>query len=411
MKKLFCIICAVFLIIGLCSCEIYNGFNVSEIMETVESSINELEKNTVLTEISYDDPFVYNTYYDSGYTALNDKQKEIYEQLYLIALQMPEGYINVCDFYDGFYNDTGIAYNAMINDHPDFFWMPYTYMVGELTDSTGSYNCIAFCIEDNGQKYDYLVTKENRDVMRTELEQKITEIVSEADNYDSLYLKEKFFNDYICDNTVYDENATLSHTSYGCLISGKALCEGYSRAFKLLCNQVGIRCDLIYGRSQNDDHMWNCVNINGNYNYVDVTWNDSGEEYRYIYFNMTDKQMLADRELYPHFTEVGENGIQNGDIINFVKYECNYIKNSYFYRNGLILNEKRVKQIARKTEQYKTEGAKSISLCVDDEKLCYKLKKGNLDIIEDIQNELSECEISEYLLVRDVLILFLSTID
>ena len=154
MKKLFCIICAVFLIIGLCSCEIYNGFNVSEIMETVESSINELEKNTVLTEISYDDPFVYNTYYDSGYTALNDKQKEIYEQLYLIALQMPEGYINVCDFYDGFYNDTGIAYNAMINDHPDFFWMPYTYMVGELTDSTGSYNCIALCIEDNGQKYD-----------------------------------------------------------------------------------------------------------------------------------------------------------------------------------------------------------------------------------------------------------------
>jgi hypothetical protein len=150
---------------------------------------------------------------------------------------------------------------------------------------------------------------------------------------------------------------------------------------------------------------------NGNYNYVDVTWNDSGEEYRYIYFNMTDKQMLADRELYPHFTEVGENGIQNGDIINFVKYECNCIKNSYFYRNGLILNKNRVKQIARKIEQYKTEGAKSISLYIDDEKLCYRLKKDNQDIIEDIQNELSECEISEYLLVRDVLILFLSTID
>ena len=60
------------------------------------------------------------------------------------------------------------------------------------------------------------------------------------------------------------------------------------------------------------------------------------------------------------------------------------LKNSYFYRNGLILNEKRVKQIARKIEQYKTEGAKSISLCIDDEKLYYRLKKGNQDIIEDI---------------------------
>lgn len=406
MKRAICIAYALILIFCLCGCEIYNGFGVSEIMEVMESSLVVLEEDTVLTEISYEDPFVYNTYYDSGYTALNSKQREIYEQLYLIALQMPEGYVKICPLYDGFYDDAGIAYNAMINDHPDFFWMPYTYLLGELTDSTGSYSCIAFHLDGDGQKNEYLVSKEDRTDMRKELELKIAEIVLVSNELETLYLKEKFFNDYICDNTVYDENAYLSQTVYGCLINGKALCEGYSRAFKLLCNQVGIKCDLIYGRSESEDHMWNCVNINGNYNYVDVTWNDSGEDYRYIYFNMTDKQMLADRFLYPHFTEVGENGIKNGDIINFVKYTCDYSKNSYFYKNGLILNKNKVKPIAKIMEEYKIRGKKSISLYIEDEEIFYQLKKGNQDIIEDIQNELLQCEISEYLLIRDVLILF-----
>ena len=59
------------------------------------------------------------------------------------------------------------------------------------------------------------------------------------------------------------------------------VCEGYSRAFKILCNQLGIPCMLAVGDAYSyvgatpESHMWNEVKMNDGYWYaVDVTWND-----------------------------------------------------------------------------------------------------------------------------------------
>ncbi|HIT01675.1 MAG TPA: S-layer homology domain-containing protein [Candidatus Enterenecus merdae] len=58
------------------------------------------------------------------------------------------------------------------------------------------------------------------------------------------------------------------------------VCEGYARAFKLLCDTVGIPCVLADGPSYNatgaaGGHMWNCVQMeDGGWYGVDVTWND-----------------------------------------------------------------------------------------------------------------------------------------
>ena len=59
------------------------------------------------------------------------------------------------------------------------------------------------------------------------------------------------------------------------------VCEGYARAFKILCNQLGIPCMLAvgdaisYADATPESHMWNEVKMNdGNWYAVDVTWND-----------------------------------------------------------------------------------------------------------------------------------------
>lgn len=59
------------------------------------------------------------------------------------------------------------------------------------------------------------------------------------------------------------------------------ICEGYSRAFKVLCDKLGIPCILAAGDAfsfvgdQAEPHMWNEVMMNDNKWYaVDVTWND-----------------------------------------------------------------------------------------------------------------------------------------
>jgi hypothetical protein len=59
------------------------------------------------------------------------------------------------------------------------------------------------------------------------------------------------------------------------------VCEGYARAFKILCDQKSIPCVLAPGvakstsLSKGEDHLWNEVGMDdGKWYAVDVTWND-----------------------------------------------------------------------------------------------------------------------------------------
>lgn len=58
------------------------------------------------------------------------------------------------------------------------------------------------------------------------------------------------------------------------------VCEGYARAFKVLCDELGIPCVLTSGTARlnaedtPESHMWNYVELDGQWYAVDVTWND-----------------------------------------------------------------------------------------------------------------------------------------
>lgn len=66
------------------------------------------------------------------------------------------------------------------------------------------------------------------------------------------------------------------------LKSKKAVCEGYSRLFKAMCDIAGIQADVIHGYIKTEphqvgkmgvlDHAWNRFIIDGNHYYLDATW-------------------------------------------------------------------------------------------------------------------------------------------
>ena len=67
----------------------------------------------------------------------------------------------------------------------------------------------------------------------------------------------------------------------GCNDTNGPVCEGYARAFKVLCDKLGIPCVLAVGNAYGyvgatpEAHMWNEVMMNDDKWYaVDVTWND-----------------------------------------------------------------------------------------------------------------------------------------
>lgn len=107
---------------------------------------------------------------------------------------------------------------------------------------------------------------------------------------ESVYETVKTIHDYIIYNASYNYDALYGSTyTYGYAysaaplfvsrLSGKFVCEGYSKAMKILCNQFGINCALVSGTGMTSDssggpHMWCYIQINGKWYGVDTTWDD-----------------------------------------------------------------------------------------------------------------------------------------
>ena len=52
------------------------------------------------------------------------------------------------------------------------------------------------------------------------------------------------------------------------------VCEGYARAFKLICDKLEIPCLFVVGNFRGENHAWNMVRLDGSWYAVDVTLDD-----------------------------------------------------------------------------------------------------------------------------------------
>lgn len=58
----------------------------------------------------------------------------------------------------------------------------------------------------------------------------------------------------------------------------KAVCDGYARLFKSLCNHAGIQCEVISGMAKGsidgklEPHAWNAIRLNNKWHLADPTW-------------------------------------------------------------------------------------------------------------------------------------------
>ena len=359
----------------------------------------------VITEEYY----IFSPEFDSCYNALNSKQKKIYEKIYNVCEEMPKGFINLCEDYEDASKDVTIAYRAVLNDNADIFWMPEKYIVATNVKGGVSYAAIAFDHTYNNKTVKYPVTLSQRNKMKKELENKVKDIIELASSAESQFEKEKIFNDYICENTEYAQNSNFANTSYGCLVKQQALCEGYSRGFKLLCNKVGIECDLIVGKAEDTGHMWNSVNIDGKHSFVDVTWNDR-PDYPYFYFNITNEQLEFDDSISPLFEYLSEKDINSGKSFNFFERICSYKGNGYYEKYGYILNDDFDYDFAPKAAEFikksKANGAQYADFLITSDNLKEEFSLDEMAFITKIQKELGTTKINGYAFERDMLVIF-----
>lgn len=100
--------------------------------------------------------------------------------------------------------------------------------------------------------------------------------------------------DYLVNNSQYDtENKSAkSGSAYGLLVDHLGTCNGYSDAFAIIMNHLGIENYKI----SNAKHVWNYVKLDNKWYHIDLTWDDpvtnDGKSYlKHYYFLLTDSEL------------------------------------------------------------------------------------------------------------------------
>jgi len=194
------------------------------------------------------------------------------------------------------------ALNAFIYDNPEVFYLDISqmYLHTETKKVIIKKTSNVYIAPKEGENYlnKSFGSKEEIDNAIEEIRQIVQNIESECSDK-SQYTKIKSVHNYLIDNLEYD--STISNENiyniYGALINKLTVCEGYTKAFKYILDELEIENIFVFGTGINkngerESHSWNYVKLEGKWYAVDVTWDDPiligggylTNEFRYRYF-------------------------------------------------------------------------------------------------------------------------------
>lgn len=285
-----------------------------------EEQIKEDEPEIIEQHIETDECWQ-NRVYQYYYGKMNAIQKEIYNQMYETVMTMGERTtLSLSD--DITQEDISIIYRALRYDHPEIYWIQaYKYIVNG----------------NNMYFYPtYLVNTEEKSLYDKQLEDWTDGIIKAVDKDWSDYEKELALYDFLVENTEYNLSAPLNQSLISA-VQGESVCLGYTKAFKYLCDKVGLECIVVEGISKDGvEHSWNKVNIDGNWYNVDSTNSNTAQMFSdsYDMFNITDELI----SLRYTETQIGGESTSGESSIEFEYPIANSIEADYYNMKGLYIN-------------------------------------------------------------------------
>lgn len=177
------------------------------------------------------------------------------------------------------------AYKLFYSDYPEYFWVEGGYSAS--MEEQGQVKTLKVTPE-------YTITGGALTAAKAAYDAKVNALLSGLSGSD--YDKAKTLHDRVIAAVAYEKTAN-DQNAYGALVEGKAVCNGYTRAYQHLLTKAGIEAWYVPGTSvspstgESVGHAWNLVKLDGQWYYTDVTWDDQGENTFYAYFNITTAQL------------------------------------------------------------------------------------------------------------------------
>ena len=133
-----------------------------------------------------------------------------------------------------------------------------------------------------------------------------------------------WLHDWTLDQLEYDHSLNWCSAESG-LTRHQGTCESYQRIYSKLLDAAGIA----NGRITGNGHTWNAVKIDGKWCQMDLTWDDTSDNWygdldqRHLYFGLTDELMAIAHSDHTANYQKADYAYRSTDLTN-----------NYFVRNG-----------------------------------------------------------------------------
>lgn len=189
----------------------------------------------------------------------------------------------------------------------------------------------------------------------------VTQIVNDAvdlcrqETNGSEYSMALWLHDWTLDQLEYDHNLNWCSAESG-LTRHQGTCESYQRIYSKLLAAAGIA----NGRITGNGHTWNAVKIDGKWCQMDLTWDDTSDNWygdldqRHLYFGLTDELMAIAHSDHTANYQKNEYAYRSTDL-----------SNNYFVRNGKA--DEWAEKYADRIQQHLDAKEESFSINADNQ--------------------------------------------
>lgn len=166
-----------------------------------------------------------------------------------------------------------------------------------------------------------------------------------------------WLHDWTLDQLEYDHGLNWCSAESG-LTRHQGTCESYQRIYSKLLDAAGIA----NGRITGNGHTWNAVKIDGKWCQMDLTWNDTSDNWygdldqRHLYFGLTDELMAIAHSDHTANYQMDDYAYRSTDL-----------SNNYFVRNGKA--DEWAEKYAVRIQQHLDTKEESFSIVADNKSI------------------------------------------
>ncbi len=216
---------------------------------------------------------------------------KIYDRLLEMAENFTVGKVSLPTNQKITHDEAWLVTAAFYSDYPELFWARPSFWYNKNT-------MLCSEIQLNYNSHIYNLNTELPLFLET------AETILAGMPTGSDYEKELYLHDALIKKVTYTYSKLEEQNGYTTLVEGKGVCAGYAFALQYLLMRAGIQSYYVVGYA-GENHAWNLAKIDGEWYYVDATWDDpltgSGSDSAYspfhTYFNLSAEMMAEDHTL------------------------------------------------------------------------------------------------------------------